>query len=124
MIFDLIKKMADRRTGVGFDQLLLLEPPVTKEYDFTYRIFNADGQEVSNVAMVLGVLLITFFRKGYQLRSSIYLATFGGRKLELKKELDGQITVNMGSPTLFLKKFPLLLSSRLLCIILSLAGIQ
>lgn len=37
-----IQRMADRRYGVGFDQLLLIEPG-TKEADFTYRIFNADG---------------------------------------------------------------------------------
>lgn len=43
-----IKKMADRRRGVGFDQLLVVEPPVSQEVDFTYRIFNADGGEVEH----------------------------------------------------------------------------
>lgn len=42
----LIKQWADRRLGVGFDQLLLLEQPTITSADFNYRIFNADGGEV------------------------------------------------------------------------------
>jgi diaminopimelate epimerase len=37
---------ADRRTGIGFDQLLLIEPPTTPDADFRFRIFNHDGSEV------------------------------------------------------------------------------
>ena len=43
---DLIKHWADRRHGVGFDQLLLLEAATDAKADFIYRIFNADGTEV------------------------------------------------------------------------------
>ena len=39
----LVNHWADRRTGVGFDQLLTLEPPSAPDVDFDYRIFNADG---------------------------------------------------------------------------------
>ena len=42
----LIRKWADRRTGVGFDQLLAIEPPTDPAADFRYRIYNADGTEV------------------------------------------------------------------------------
>ena len=41
-----IRSLADRKTGVGFDQLLLIEPPLQADIDFNYRIFNADGGEV------------------------------------------------------------------------------
>lgn len=41
----LVKQLADRHTGVGFDQLLLVEPAGRPEADFRYRIFNADGSE-------------------------------------------------------------------------------
>src|SRR5690554_6967242 len=41
-----IQLMADRHFGVGFDQLLMVEPAPTKDVDFGYRIFNADGSEV------------------------------------------------------------------------------
>ena len=40
-----IRGLADRRTGIGFDQLLWLEPPRTAGTDAYYRIFNADGHE-------------------------------------------------------------------------------
>ena len=40
---DAICRLADRNMGVGFDQLLMIEPPYNPELDFHYRIFNADG---------------------------------------------------------------------------------
>ena len=42
-----IRKLSDRRFGIGFDQLLMVETPMKKEADFRYVIFNADGSEVS-----------------------------------------------------------------------------
>ena len=41
-----IAKLADRHTGIGFDQCLLLEKSQSTDTDFFYRIFNANGQEV------------------------------------------------------------------------------
>ena len=43
---DQVKFIADRRFGVGCDQLLLVEKPSTNKAEFRYRIFNADGGEV------------------------------------------------------------------------------
>ena len=43
----LIKKLANRNTGIGFDQLLILGKPKTKKADFNYKIFNSDGSEAS-----------------------------------------------------------------------------
>jgi diaminopimelate epimerase len=40
-----IRRIADRRLGVGCDQVLLVEPPGGPDADFRYRIFNADGSE-------------------------------------------------------------------------------
>ena len=40
-----IRRIADRRFGVGCDQVLLAEPPGQPDADFRYRIFNADGSE-------------------------------------------------------------------------------
>ena len=41
-----IRALADRRFGVGCDQVLVVEPPTQPDADFRYRIFNADGGEV------------------------------------------------------------------------------
>ena len=42
---DRVRAWADRRTGVGFDQLLAVLPPDDPDADFRYRVFNADGTE-------------------------------------------------------------------------------
>src|SRR5499426_3776630 len=43
---DAIRRLADRFTGIGFDQALMLEPPRKSGTAVFYRIFNADGREV------------------------------------------------------------------------------
>ncbi|WP_293762536.1 diaminopimelate epimerase [uncultured Aquitalea sp.] len=43
---DQIRRLGDRHFGIGFDQLLLVEPPIADGNDFRYRIFNNDGGEV------------------------------------------------------------------------------
>ena len=40
------KKLANRYTGIGCDQILLVQPPSNPDIDFGYRIFNQDGSEV------------------------------------------------------------------------------
>ena len=44
---ELVRQWSDRFAGIGFDQLLLIEPPQGDEAEFRYRIFNADGGEVA-----------------------------------------------------------------------------
>ena len=43
-----IRRMGDRHTGIGFDQLLIVEPPSRPDAEFSYRIFNQDGNEVEH----------------------------------------------------------------------------
>ena len=50
------RALADRHTGIGFDQALVLEPPHRADTACYYRIFNADGGEVSGAAMHGGPL--------------------------------------------------------------------
>ena len=42
-----IRQLSDRHFGIGFDQLLMVESSTTKDIDFRYVIFNADGTEAS-----------------------------------------------------------------------------
>ena len=56
----LIRRFADRHTGIGFDQALVLEPPRRTDSAVFYRIFNADGVEVEqcgNGARCIAALL-------------------------------------------------------------------
>jgi diaminopimelate epimerase len=38
-----IARWGDRNTGIGFDQLLVIEAPTSAEADFWYRVYNCDG---------------------------------------------------------------------------------
>lgn len=40
--------LADRHSGIGFDQLLIIEPAPDAAHDYAYRIYNADGSEVEH----------------------------------------------------------------------------
>lgn len=56
-----VELISSRKFGVGCDQVLLLEPPRHKDYDFFYRIFNADGTEVEqcgNGARCIGQFIV------------------------------------------------------------------
>ena len=102
---DIIEQWADRHFGIGFDQLLLVEPPTRPDRDFKYRIFNADGSEVENCGngarcfarFVLDAKLIK--------ADTIRVETAGG-DLELHVCDDGQVTVDMGRPRLAPSKIP------------------
>ncbi|MFQ3235178.1 MAG: diaminopimelate epimerase [Paraglaciecola sp.] len=94
---DKIKQLADRHFGIGFDQMLLVEPPYDPEQDFHYRIFNADGSEVSQCGNGARCFARFVKMKGLTNRNKIVVSTKAGR-LVLYHERDGQITVNMGVP--------------------------
>lgn len=103
---DQIAALAERHFGIGFDQLLLVEPPFDPELDFHYRIFNADGGEVEQCGN--GARCFARFVRYRQLtnKSRISVSTKSGN-IVLYVEDDDQITVNMGVPQLEPSKIPL-----------------
>ena len=102
---DLIKKLSDRHFGIGFDQLLLVEPPFDPEVDFHYRIFNADGSEVQMCGN--GARCFVRFVIDQQLtnKRDITVSTVSG-VLRLKLNDDDTVTVNMGTPRFDPKALP------------------
>ncbi|WP_127557589.1 diaminopimelate epimerase [Saccharospirillum alexandrii] len=100
-----IERWADRHMGIGFDQLLLVEPPTRPDRDFRYRIFNADGTEVENCGN--GARCFARFVVDHQLihAERIRVETAGG-DLELILHADGQVTVDMGRPRLSPDRIP------------------
>ncbi|MFW1677322.1 diaminopimelate epimerase [Pontibacter sp. JAM-7] len=95
----LVKKLGDRHTGIGFDQLLIVEPPTEPDVDFSYRIFNADGSEVENCGN--GARCFARFVRDKRLtaKQDIRVQTANGRA-QLKLRQDKQVEVNMGAPVL------------------------
>lgn len=92
-----IRRLADRHLGVGFDQLLLVEPPYDPDLDFHYRIFNADGSEVEQCGNGARCFARFVKNKGLTNKHKIKVSTANG-KMVLKVERDGNVTVNMGVP--------------------------
>ena len=95
----LVQKLGNRNLGVGFDQLLVVEPPSTPEVDFHYRIFNRDGSEVENCGN--GARCFAKFVRDKRLtaKSEITVETANGRAV-LKVLPDKRVEVNMGAPVL------------------------
>lgn len=102
---DLIRRLADRHTGVGFDQLLVVEAPYDPETDFHYRIFNADGSEVEQCGNGARCFARFVRMKGLTNKFSISVSTKKG-KMILNIEDDDQVTVNMGVPEFEPSKIP------------------
>lgn len=94
---ELIKRLADRHYGVGFDQLLVVEPPYDPELDFHYRIFNADGSEVAQCGNGARCFARFVRIKGLTNKREIRVSTQNGR-MTLSVSLDEMVTVNMGEP--------------------------
>ncbi|HSH49358.1 MAG TPA: diaminopimelate epimerase [Halomonas sp.] len=92
-----VRALADRRLGVGFDQLLTVEPPQDPDMDFRYRIYNTDGGEVENCGN--GARCFARFVRDQRLthKREIRVETAGG-PLRLHIENDGQVRVDMGRP--------------------------
>ena len=102
-----IQTWADRNFGIGFDQLLLIEPPVTPDVDFRYRIFNADGSEVEHCGNGARCFAQFVRDKGLTHKDVIKVAVASGI-IQLVLQDDDQVSVDMGPPMLEPKSIPYL----------------
>lgn len=100
-----VKLWGDRNTGVGFDQLLIVEAPSSPDVDFRYRIFNADGSEVEQCGNGARCFARFVQDKRLTVKKSIRVETKGGI-IELNIRPDGQVTVDMGPPRLAPAEIP------------------
>jgi len=100
-----VRFLADRRFGVGCDQLLLVEKPQSNEAEFRYRIYNADGGEVQQCGNGARCFARFVVEQGLTTSREIPVETAGGLII-LTLESDGQVTVNMGVPNLAPESLP------------------
>jgi diaminopimelate epimerase len=102
-----IQRLADRHFGIGFDQLLIVEPPDLPNVDFKYRIFNADGSEVEQCGN--GVRCFARFVHERQLttKTKIKVQTKAGI-VEPELGVNGWVRVNMGYPKFLPSEIPFL----------------
>jgi diaminopimelate epimerase len=94
-----VRFLADRRFGVGCDQVLLVEPARLPGTAFHYRIFNADGSEVEQCGN--GARCFARFVRDEGLSADDVIAVGTARgPITLHLEPDGQVRVDMGAPRL------------------------
>lgn len=102
-----IQAWSDRRFGVGFDQLLLVELTQTPGVDFRYRIFNADGSEVQQCGNGARCFARFVVDKGLTDKHTIKVETASG-VIVLSVLDDGWVRVNMGVPQFAPEALPFL----------------
>ena len=93
---DEIRQLANRRIGVGCDQVLIVEP-ARGDADFRYRIYNADGGEVEQCGNGARCFVIFVREKGLTDKREIRVETPSG-VIVPRLEDDGEVSVDMGAP--------------------------
>ncbi len=101
----LVCAWSHRKTGIGFDQLLIIEATQAPGCDFAYRIYNADGDEVEHCGN--GARCVTRFvvDKGLSTKNEFTFEMARGT-IATRIETDGQITVDMRPPVLVPAEIP------------------
>jgi diaminopimelate epimerase len=92
-----LRQLADRRLGVGCDQVLVVERATRPDVDFRYRIYNADGGEVEQCGNGARCVARFVRDQGFTDRRRIRVETAGG-VITLEIDDDGLVTVDMGEP--------------------------
>lgn len=96
--YEWVELISSRKFGIGCDQVLLIEPPRSKDTDFYYRIFNADGSEVEqcgNGARCIGQFIVN---KKLSPKASWEIETIKSRMTVAIAPNNQGIRVNVGPP--------------------------
>jgi diaminopimelate epimerase len=100
-----VRRLADRRAGIGFDQLLAVDRDSSGQADFAYRIWNADGGEVEqcgNGARCLALLWATELAPG---EGEFHMRSAAG--IVAARVADGRAAVSMGVPEFRPERIPM-----------------
>jgi diaminopimelate epimerase len=99
------RKLAERHTGIGFDQALVLEPPRRPEASVFYRIFNADGLEVEQCGNGARCIAALIAKRNHTGPGEIVMDSPGGL-VRARTRPDGLISVDMGIPNFDPRSLP------------------
>jgi len=100
-----ISALADRRTGIGFDQLLWLEDARDTNTDIFYRTFNADGSEseqCGNGARCIARYVANEITSG----NNEFRLGYSGGVVDARIEADDNVAVSLGEPNYSLASLP------------------
>ena len=101
----IIHQLANRRTGIGFYQMLIIEKSSLEHADFKYRIFNADGSEVAQCGNGARCFFRFIHYHGLSAKKNIVVETKAGILALFDKD-NGMIGVDMGEPIFNHEKIP------------------
>ncbi|MFB1485862.1 MULTISPECIES: diaminopimelate epimerase [unclassified Thiocapsa] len=118
----LARRLADRRFGIGCDQILLVEPPRLPGTEFHYRIFNADGSEVEQCGNGARCFARFVRDRGLTEHDEIPVGTAAGPIRLYVLEDAGQVRVDMGAPEFEPERIPFLADRQALTYDLDVAG--
>jgi diaminopimelate epimerase len=100
-----LRRLADRRTGIGFDQALVLSPPVRPGTDVHYRIFNADGSEVEQCGNGARCIARLVASRAATRDRTLVMDSPGGL-VNARLRADGLVSVAMGVPNFDPRSLP------------------
>ena len=106
-----IRQLSDRRFGIGFDQLLMVESATTKDVDFRYVIFNADGSEASQCGNGARCFALYLQKKDLTNKNTITVETNSGN-LVITINQDKSVRVEMGEPNFVPSEIPFITQSQ------------
>lgn len=111
-----LRYLANRRLGIGCDQILLVEKAKSNA-DFRYRIFNSDGSEVEQCGNGARCFVRYVYDQKMTQKKEIRVETLGGIIVP-KLESNGDVTVNMGAPKFEPQEIPFIAERRMLTYLL------
>jgi diaminopimelate epimerase len=101
-----LRALADRHTGVGFDQALMLETPRDANSRVFYRIFNSDGTEVEQCGNGARCIAALLYARAPELGRDLVMDSPGGTVHARVRE-DGLVSVDMGVPNFDPRSLPM-----------------
>jgi diaminopimelate epimerase len=101
-----LRALADRHTGVGFDQALMLEKPRDASSRVFYRIFNSDGTEVEQCGNGARCIAALLYARAPQLGRDFLMDSPGG-VVHARVRDDGLVSVDMGAPNFDPRALPM-----------------
>lgn len=114
------RQIADRRFGIGCDQLLVVEPARNNDEDFSWRIYNADGGEVEQCGNGARCVARFIHDKNLSQKTSLRLGSLGG--IVEAELLEDGVRVNMSEPAFAPAEIPFTADAEALTYIIGLEG--
>jgi diaminopimelate epimerase len=101
-----LRALADRHTGIGFDQALMLEAPRATHSRVFYRVFNSDGSEVEQCGNGARCVAALMYARQPELGREMTMESTGG-VVHARVREDGMVSVDMGIPNFEPRSLPM-----------------